>query len=75
MINTKEHLTNIIPHLEDTDVDKIWDIMKLVLRQEIMEEIIHDLSAVNDIKTNPDCHEYISEVELLSELGLTESHL
>ena len=75
METARELITGIIAHLDDNDLVKVWDILKLVIENDELEELAFDLMAGHEIANNPECHEYITEEELLKDLGLTEEDL
>jgi len=72
---TREQVTGALALLDDVHVRKVWDIMKIVMPTEILEEIAYDLAAGARIENDPDCHEFVSEAELMAELGINEEDL
>lgn len=61
--------------MNDIETKKVWDIIQIVMPIEKMKELAFDLAAVEEIKNNPDCHEFITHEELLENLGLTTGDL
>ena len=55
--------------MNETDAQKVWDIMKIVMTTETLEEMAFDLLAIEEIENNPDCKEYVSGIEAYEMLG------
>lgn len=72
----KERLFGAVTVMSDEDAEKVW---KFVLNNfstkswEDIEEVSPDewdITMLNDITNNPDCHEFVSQEDALKELGL-----
>ena len=71
----RQQINGALALMSDVDIKKVWDIIQIVMPAEDMKELAFDLAAVEEIKNNPDCHEFITHEELLQDLGLTEEDL
>lgn len=75
----KERILGAITVMDNSDAEKVWDFMVNNLHPRSWDEIEEitpddwDLKMLDDMNNNPDCHEYISQEELLKELGLVPS--
>ena len=75
----KERILGAITVMNNSDAEKVWDFMVNNLHprsQDDIEEVTPDdwdLKMLDDMDNNPDCHEFISQEELLKELGLVPS--
>lgn len=76
MSAVKERILGAVTVMSEADAEKVW---KFVLDNlpsrswEDLEEAVPDewdLQMLEDIKQNPDCHEFVSQEEVLKELGL-----
>lgn len=73
----KERIMGAITMMDDTEAEAVWNfvIENLSPRSwENIEEIVPDewdLKMLKDIETDPDCHEFIPQEELLKELGIS----
>ena len=65
----KQQLSGIIALMDDTEIQKLWNIMKIVMPGEILAEMAFDLSAIAEIENNPDCKEYVSGADAYMMLG------
>ena len=72
----KERLFGAVTVMSDEDAEKVW---KFVLNNfstkswEDIEEVSPDewdITMLNDIANNPDCHDFVSQEDALKELGL-----
>lgn len=63
--------------MDDSDAEKVWNFVIKNLSPRSWDDIEEvspdewDLKMLDDIEKNPDCHEFISQEELLRELDLT----
>ena len=57
----KERIFGAVTVMNDSDAEKVWNF--------VIDE--WDLKMLEDIDKNPDCHEFVSQDELLKELNLT----
>ena len=76
MSAVKERILGAVTVMSDADAEKVW---KFVLDNlpsrswETIEEVLPDewdLEMLNDIDNNPECHEFISQEDVIKELGL-----
>lgn len=73
----KERILGAVTMMDDSDAEKLWNFVIKNLSPRSWDDIEEvspdewDLKMLNDIENNPDCHEFISEEELLKELDLT----
>lgn len=76
MSNVKERILGAVTVMSDYDAEIVW---KLILNRfsdiswdnvesEAPDEI--DLQMLNEIKNNPECHEFVSSEMAMKELGL-----
>ena len=70
----KERILGAVTMMDDSDAEKLWNFVIKNLSPRSWDDIEEvspdewDLKMLNDIENNPDCHEFISEEELLKEL-------
>lgn len=63
--------------MDDSDAEKVWNFVIKNLPPRSWDDIEEvtpdewDLKMLDEIDKNPDCHEFISQEELLKELDLT----
>lgn len=73
----KERIFGAITVMNDSDAEKVWNFVIENLSPKSWEDIEEvtpdewDLKMLDDIDKYPDCHEFISQDELLKELDLT----
>lgn len=73
----KERIFGAVTVMNDSDAEKVWNFVIENLSPKSWEDIKEvspdewDLEMLDDIDKNPDCHEFISQDELLKELDLT----
>ena len=73
----KERIFGAVTVMNDLDAEKVWHFMVENLSPRSWEDIKEvspdewDLKMLDDINKNPDCHEFVSQEDLLKELGLT----
>lgn len=74
MSNIKERILGAVTVMSDKDANALW---KIILNNfshwEDIEEIIPDetdTEMLKDIQSNPDCHSFVSQEEVIRELGL-----
>lgn len=73
----KERILGAVTIMNDSDAEKVWDfvINNFSPRSwDDIEEVVPDewdLKMINDIDKDPDCHEFVSQEDLLKELDLT----
>lgn len=77
MSSIKERILGAITMMDDSEAEAVWNfvIENLSPRSwDNIEEVAPDewdLKMLKDIETNPDCHEFISQEELMGELGIS----
>ena len=73
----KERIFGAVTVMNDSDAEKVWNFVIENLSPRSWDDIEEvspdewDLKMLEDIDKNPDCHEYVSQDELLKELNLT----
>ena len=73
----KEGILGAVTVMNDSDAEKVWNFVIENLSPKSWEDIEEvtpdewDLKMFDDIDKDPDCHEFISQDELLKELDLT----
>ena len=73
----KEIIFGAVTVMNDSDAEKVWNFVIENLSPRSWDDIEEvspdewDLKMLEDIDKNPDCHEYVSQDELLKELNLT----
>lgn len=73
----KERILGAVTVMNDSDAEKVWNFVIENLSPKSWEDIEEvtpdewDLKMLDDIDNDPDCHEFISQDELLKELDLT----
>lgn len=73
----KERILGAVTVMDDSDAKKLWDFVVENLTSRSWDDIEEispdewDLKMLDDINKNPDCHEFISQDDLLKELNLT----
>lgn len=75
MSAVKERILGAITVMNENDAQKLWNIIieKFGVSWENLEEVEPDdwdLQMLQEIKTNPECNEFVSEKEAMKELGL-----
>ena len=75
MENTRKYVEGALSLLPDAELKKLWDIMKIIMGNDDLEEAAYDLMAGERIANDPDCKEYIPANQLMAELGITEEDL
>ncbi len=74
----KERILGAVAVMDDADAEKVWDFVIHNLTSRSWDDIEEvspdewDLKMLDDIKSNPDCHKFISQEDLLKELNLTQ---
>lgn len=72
----KERIFGAVTVMNDSDAEKVWEFVTKNLSPRSWEDIKEvapdewDLKMLNDIANDPDCHEFITQEELLKELNL-----
>ena len=66
MTAVKERIIGAVSIMSDKDADIFWHIIQKHFTAP--DEV--DLMMLKEIENNPDCHEFISQEELLKELNL-----
>jgi len=64
---TRQHVTEALALLDDIQLKKVLDIMKIVM--------VFDLAIGAEIENNPDCHIFSPASEVYERLGLTKEDL
>lgn len=73
----KERILGAVTVMDDSDAEKVWNFVVKNLSPHSWDNIEEispdewDLQMLDDIDKNPDCHEFVSQDELLKELNLT----
>lgn len=77
MTAVKERIIGAVSIMSDRDADIFWHIIQkhftapaLFTNIEEVEPDEVDLMMLKEIENNPDCHEFISQEELMKELNL-----
>lgn len=76
MSNVKERIIGAVTVMNEQDAVKIWNMIELTFRRRDWDSIPEeapdaiDLAMLDEIKNNPDCHEFVSEEEAMKLLGL-----
>lgn len=76
MSNVKERIIGAVTIMDEQDAIKVWDIITTTFRKKewsnIPEELPDDidLAMLEEMKADPDCHEFISSDETMKLLGL-----
>lgn len=79
MTAIKERILGAVTVMNDADAEKVWEFVVNNLSSHSWEDIEEvspdewDLKMLDQIAKNPDCHEFISQEELLEELGMSIS--
>lgn len=76
MSSVKERIIGAVTVMNEQDANKVWDLIVNTFANkdwdnipvETPDEI--DISMLADIKTNPECHEFVSSEEAMALLGL-----
>ncbi len=72
----KERILGAVTMMNDTDAVKVWNFVVENLSPRSWDDIEEvepdewDLKMLDEIDKNPDCHEFISQEDLLKELNL-----
>lgn len=72
----KERILGALTVMDDSDAEKVWNFVIKNLSPRSWHDIEEvspdewDLKMLNDIENNPDCHEFLSQEELLKELDI-----
>lgn len=73
----KERIFGALTVMDDSDAEKVWDFVINNLSRRSWDDIEEtapdewDLKMLDEIGKNPDCHDFVSQEDLLEELGLT----
>ena len=73
----KERILGAVTVMNDSDAEKVWKFVAENLSPRSWEDIEEvtpdewDLKMLDEINRNPDCHEFVSQEDLLKELNLT----
>lgn len=73
----KERIFGAVTVMNDSDAEKVWNFVIENFSPRSWSDIEEvspdewDLKMLKDIDKNPDCHEFVSQDELLKELNLT----
>lgn len=73
----KERILGAVTMMDDAEAEKVWNFVIENLSPRSWDNIESvspdewDLKMLADIATNPDCHEFISQDDLLKELDIT----
>ncbi len=73
----KERILGAVTVMNDSDAEKVWNFVIENFSSRSWDDIEDvppdewDLKMLEDIDKNPDCHEFVSQDELLKELNLT----
>lgn len=76
MSAVKERILGAVTVMSEADAEKVWKFVLDNLPSRSWEDLEEaapdewDLQMLEDIKHNPDCHEFVSQEEVLKELGL-----
>lgn len=76
MSNVKERIIGAVTIMNEQDAIKVWNIITTTFREKewdsIPEELPDDvdLTMLEEIKGNPDCHEFVSSDEAMKLLGI-----
>ena len=72
----KERILGAVTVMDDSDAQKVWEFVVENLSSRSWDDIEEispdewDLKMLDDIDTNPDCHKFVSQEELLKGLNL-----
>lgn len=72
----KERIFGAVTVMSDADAEKVWKFVLDNLPSRSWEDIREtapdewDLKMLDDIDHNPECHEFVSQEDVLKELGL-----
>ena len=72
---TRQDMTKALTYLDNDNFKKVWDVMNIVVANDILEEIVFDLAIGAKIESQKDTQEYITQEELLADLGITMEDL
>jgi len=72
---TRKYVEGALSLLPDAELKKVWDIMKIIMGNDDLEEAAYDLMVGERIANDPDCKESIPARQLMAELGITEEDL
>ncbi len=73
----KERILGAVTVMDDSEAEKIWNFVIENLSPRSWDDIESvspdewDLKMLDDIEKNPDCHEFVSQEDMLKELGLS----
>lgn len=76
MSNVKERIIGAVTIMNEQDAIKVWNIITTTFREKEWENIPEelpddiDLTMLEEIKENPDCHEFVSSDEAMKLLGI-----
>lgn len=75
MSAVKERILGAVTVMNENDAEILWNMItrRFGVRWENVEEVAPDdldLQMLHEIKTNPECHEFVSEEVAMKELGL-----
>lgn len=76
MSNIKEQIIGAVTIMNEEDAAKVWDMIKKAFAEKEWEAIPEeqpdeiDFAMLDDIKSNPDCHEFLSSDETMKLLNL-----
>lgn len=76
MSAVKERILGAVTVMNETDAQTLWNLILKTFgtNWENVKEVTPDdwdLQMLQEIKTDPECHEFISEDDAMKELGLT----
>lgn len=76
MSNVKERILGAVTVMSDSDAEAVW---KMILKRfpskswddiKEVEPDEWDKQMLKEIQSDPDCHEFVSEAELMKQLGI-----
>lgn len=73
----KERILGAVAVMDNSDAEKVWDFVINNLTSRSWDDIEEvppdewDLKMLEDIENDPDCHEFVSQEDLLRKLNLT----
>ncbi len=73
----KERILGAVAVMDNSDAEKVWDFVINNLTSRSWDDIEEvppdewDLKMLEDIGNDPDCHEFVSQEDLLRKLNLT----
>ena len=73
MTNIKERIIGAVTIMSEKDAQKVWDLIQGIFILNNAEEVEpdeFDLMLLDEIQKNPECHEFVSQEEVMKELGL-----